>query len=287
MNVYVNLMSDFGFKRVFGDPEYKDLLISFLNALFQGEIVVDDVVYDNVETIPMSEERRGLRYDIYCRTPDESDYKKASRHFIIEMQNENQAHFQERAIFYTSYAIYRQGEKGNQFDFSLVPVIGIFVMAFDWGKEKKNERMVERKGYLDLDTHEQFCDKVRMYFIKLPLAKKNAEECVTDIDKWTYCIKNLENMDTIPFAANNPVFAQLADRARIANLTSAERDRYEMSLKAMRDEQNIASFNFAEGEKRGLRKASIAIARNLKKLGMAVDQIAKATGLSEAELGGL
>lgn len=131
-----------------------------------------------------------------------------------------------------------------------------------------------------------------MYFIKLPLAKKNAEECVTDIDKWTYCIKNLENMDTIPFAANNPVFAQLADRARIANLTSAERDRYEMSLKAMRDEQNIASYNFAEGEKcgekrgekRGLRMATIAIARNLKKLGMAVDQIAKATGLSEAEL---
>lgn len=41
---FVNLMSDFGFKRIFGEEESKSLLIDFLNALFMGEIIVEDVL---------------------------------------------------------------------------------------------------------------------------------------------------------------------------------------------------------------------------------------------------
>lgn len=297
--VYVNLMSDFGFKRIFGDSSCKPLLINFLNALFHGDIVVDDVVYDNVERQPLLPEKRGLRYDIYCHSPHDSNPDKASRHFIIEMQNENQKHFEERAIYYTSYSIYRQGEKGGDYDFALVPVIGIFVMAFDWERERRNDRMVERKGYVDLDTHELFCDKVRMYFVKLPLTKQSAEECKSDIEKWTYCIKNLENMNSVPFANTDPVFAQLEERARMANLTDRERLEYESSLKAMRDQQNIANYNYEiglfegqkrgekRGEKRGIIEGIKMMVKKMKENGISIDQICKMSGLSIEEVSAL
>ena len=39
---YINPQTDFGFKRLFGSEFNKELLISFLNALFRGEQDVKD-----------------------------------------------------------------------------------------------------------------------------------------------------------------------------------------------------------------------------------------------------
>ena len=36
---YINLLTDFGFKRIFGTAMNKDLLICFLNSLFNGRQV--------------------------------------------------------------------------------------------------------------------------------------------------------------------------------------------------------------------------------------------------------
>ena len=40
---YINPYTDFGFKKLFGTEMNKDLLISFLNALFHDKQVVKDV----------------------------------------------------------------------------------------------------------------------------------------------------------------------------------------------------------------------------------------------------
>ena len=39
---YISLLTDFGFKRIFGTAMNKDLLICFLNSLFNGRQVVKD-----------------------------------------------------------------------------------------------------------------------------------------------------------------------------------------------------------------------------------------------------
>ena len=46
---YISLLTDFGFKRIFGTAMNKDLLICFLNSLFNGRQVVKDVSYLNPE----------------------------------------------------------------------------------------------------------------------------------------------------------------------------------------------------------------------------------------------
>ena len=48
---YINLLTDFGFKRIFGTAMNKDLLICFLNSLFNGRQVVRDVSYLNPEHV--------------------------------------------------------------------------------------------------------------------------------------------------------------------------------------------------------------------------------------------
>ena len=48
---YISLLTDFGFKRIFGTAMNKDLLICFLNSLFNGRQVVKDVSYQNPEHV--------------------------------------------------------------------------------------------------------------------------------------------------------------------------------------------------------------------------------------------
>ena len=42
---YVNFYTDFAFKKLFGTEVNKELLISFLNSLFDGKEVVKDLKY--------------------------------------------------------------------------------------------------------------------------------------------------------------------------------------------------------------------------------------------------
>ena len=48
---YISLLTDFGFKRIFGTAMNKNLLICFLNSFFNGRQVVKDVSYLNPEHV--------------------------------------------------------------------------------------------------------------------------------------------------------------------------------------------------------------------------------------------
>lgn len=77
---YLNPHTDFGFKRLFGSEFNKELLISFLNAMFHGEQNVKDVTYLNSEQLGDRIDERRAVFDVYC----END---KGEKFIVEMQN--------------------------------------------------------------------------------------------------------------------------------------------------------------------------------------------------------
>ncbi len=47
---YIDPLTDFGFKRIFGSEPHKELLIAFLNALFNGRKIIQDLVYNPQES---------------------------------------------------------------------------------------------------------------------------------------------------------------------------------------------------------------------------------------------
>lgn len=77
---YISLLTDFGFKRVFGTVPNKDLLIDFLNSLFDGEQVVKDVTFLNSEHVGDVRSERKAIFDVYCEN-------EQGEKFIVEMQN--------------------------------------------------------------------------------------------------------------------------------------------------------------------------------------------------------
>ena len=80
MGRYINPFTDWGFKRLFGQEFSKDLLINFLNDLFEGEFQIKDVTFKDKEQLGDTNDLRGCIFDIYCVTDD-------GKHFIVEMQN--------------------------------------------------------------------------------------------------------------------------------------------------------------------------------------------------------
>ena len=76
--------------------------------------------------------------------------------------------------------------------------------------------------------------------------------------------------------------------AEIAKFTPVELKEYEDSLKTYRDLKNSLDTaeekGLVEGREEGRVEEKIAIARNLKSMGMSISDISKATGLQEEEI---
>ena len=127
MAKYINPFTDWGFKRLFGQEFSKDLLISFLNYLFEGEFHVKDVTFKDKEQLADTKDLRGCIYDVYCKTDDD-------KHFIVEMQNKWTVNFVNRTLCYASKAITNQREKEKTKEspsfYELVPVYVISFMNF-------------------------------------------------------------------------------------------------------------------------------------------------------------
>ena len=98
---YISLLTDFGFKRIFGTAMNKDLLICFLNSLFNGRQVVKDVSYLNPEHVGDVYTDRKAIFDVYCEGEN-------GEKFIVEMQNAYQAYFKDRSLFYSTFPIREQ-----------------------------------------------------------------------------------------------------------------------------------------------------------------------------------
>ncbi|HMR83948.1 MAG TPA: PD-(D/E)XK nuclease family transposase [Niabella sp.] len=92
---YIDLLTEFGFKRIFGTEPNKDLLIAFLNEIFKGRKVICNLVYNPRENNGLIRHYRKAIFDLTCTGVD-------GETFIIEMQRADQKYFTDRAIYYTS-----------------------------------------------------------------------------------------------------------------------------------------------------------------------------------------
>ncbi|MDE6378915.1 MAG: Rpn family recombination-promoting nuclease/putative transposase [Muribaculaceae bacterium] len=102
-STYINPLTDFGFKYIFGRHADKEFIISFLNALNVGSKTIVNVSFLDKEKKGESKDDRALIYDLYCELEDHT-------RIIVEMQNRYQTHFRDRALYYLSADIYAQGE---------------------------------------------------------------------------------------------------------------------------------------------------------------------------------
>lgn len=287
---YISLLTDFGFKRIFGTKPNKDLLINFLNSLFDGEQVIKDVRYLNSEHVGDVFAERKAIFDVYCEN-------EKGEKFIVEMQNAFQKYFKDRSLFYSTFPIREQAPKGQDWNFKLDHVYTVALLNFAFKEEAFDQKEINHDvGLLDKKTFKVFNDKLSFKYIEIAKFNKSETELETLYDKWLYVLKNLPKLDKRPKALKERIFTKLFEEAEIAKFSQQELREYEDSLKAYRDIKNSIDTAKEEGRKEGRKegreegrkegreegvaKEKLATAKRLFGMGFTLEQVAKGTGLS-------
>jgi predicted transposase/invertase (TIGR01784 family) len=276
---YINPYTDFGFKKLFGEEASKDLLIDFLNQLLPAKHKIVNLTFKNPEQLSSVESERKAIFDIHC----END--KGER-FIVEMQKAKIKFFKDRAVFYTTFPIREQAEKGD-WDFKLNPVYCVAILDFEFGDNR------EQKSHMShVQLKDQYCqtfyDKLTYIFIEMPRFTKTEKELENHFDKWLFFLKHLESFESIPNILREEVFLKGFEIAEIANFNEKELAEYEESLKHYRDLKGVIDTSFEEGEKIGYEKGKDEMAREMAKTmiskGYSIEEISELTKLPKDEI---
>ena len=272
---YINPYTDFGFKKLFGTAMNKELLISFLNALFAGREVVRDITYLNVEHMGGIELDRKAVFDVYCEN-------ELGEKFLVEMQKGEQEFFKDRSLFYSTFAIREQARRGSwNYELKAVYTIGVLNFVFD---RTDDGRYIHEVRLVDIGTNEVFYDKLAFIYLEMPKFNKTEAELETMMDKWLFVLRNLSSLFERPAALQERVFRNLFEAAEIAKFDRRERYEYEESLKNFRDMYSVIATAEKKGRAEGEKAKALEIAAKMKHAGMSAAEISKITGLEEAEL---
>ncbi len=272
---YVNFYTDFAFKKLFGTEVNKELLISFLNSLFDGKEVIKDLKYLNGEHLGQAASDRKAVFDVYCEN-------EKGEKFLIEMQKTDQEYFKDRSIFYSTFPIQEQAQRGRwSFELKRVYTIGILNFVFE---ENDEDYMHHEVKLIDVATQKVFFDKLTYVYLEMPKFKKTEHELVTLLDKWLYAIKNLATLMERPAALQEAVFKRLFEQAEIAAFNREELYDYRESQKDFWDINNVIDTAEKKGVEKGRKEQALEIARDMKKDGLSPTVIARYTGLFEEEV---
>ena len=240
---YINPYTDFGFKRLFGVEGNKDLLIDFLNQLLPAKHEIKNLTFKNVENTPDLPEERKAIFDIHCESI-------TGERFIVEMQKAKIKYFKDRAIFYITFPVREQADKGD-WNFKLNPIYYIALLDFEYEKRDEGKRIFPKFRrdimLMDIEDHEVFFDKLRFTFLQMPAFDKEEKDLITHYDKWCYFLQNLENLDNIPEILQEEIFKKAFKTAEIANLSKDEYKKYIDSLDAYREVKGVRETAIEEG----------------------------------------
>jgi len=240
---FINPFTDFGFKKLFGEEASLPLLKDFLNALLPDQHQIETLEFRNAEFLGRTAIERRAVFDLYCQSTQ-------GETFIVELQKQKQDFFKDRMVYYTTFPIQEQAEKG-EWNFRLEPVYCIGILDFIFDDEAQEEEVVR---YISLkDQHNQpFYDKLTFITVEMPKFNKAVEELSDKKELWLYFLKNLEDLEEIPHIfMGRSTFETAFEKAKIPLMDTEEHHRYQQSLKVYRDLNNVVNSAYNEGKEEG------------------------------------
>ena len=297
---FISPQNDFAFKRIFGNEQHKEILISFINSVLDlsGERQVVEVELANPYQVPRLEQFKETILDINATC--QSGHK-----FIVEMQVERQRLFHKRALYYSSKAYVEQLASGIDYP-ELKQVYFIGVLNFNF---TDNSSYLSRHLILDTATREQRISDFEFCFIELPKFAKHESELQSIVDKWIFFLKYLgsrsgEDKDFARIFAEEPPLLRALEIARYHSLSRDELSIYEAQEERRRSDAETArtykldkqeevreegrAEGLVEGEQIGIkkgRKEGLQIAaKALEKRGFSTKAIADALQLDIAQV---
>ncbi len=310
---FVDIKNDIAFRKIFGNENRKEVLISFLNAVLMldnGHQITDVEILSPYQ-LPELAGGKVTIVDIKARDQNNKNY-------IIEMQVAEMEGFDKRVLYYASKSYSSQIDRGELYD-KLNPTFFIGILEFSI---TQNSDYISRHKITDVQTGENLLKDIEFNFIELPKFNKPESELNSIIDQWVYFIKNAENLDVIPESVQDDGLKKAYRDADKHNWTKDELEAYDYVFMREQDYRGRISFDKrkaaeelkkvaeelrkvaeeelkkaaeelrkvaeelkkVEGKIEGERLAKREMAKQMLADGMSVEVVAKYSGLSIEEL---
>ena len=277
---YANVLMDRWFKRSFGWAPAKRLMQLFLQELIP-ERTITEISFGPQEHINPIDRGKDIRLDVQCRDTN-------GRLFIVEVQLSEQSTFYERAVFNSSFVIQEQLPRGTT-DWDFAPIYFIGIVNFSI--HKGSDQVLFRYRIKEVESGEPMTDRIEYIFLEVPNCRKALTPQAGILDNLCYILGHISQMDERPEGVEGEIFDLLFKSAEIANFAPRERKEYIKDMTTERDIKNQLAFAHNSGVQQGLeigdkRRAEdkVNTARNFIALGVDLEIISKATGISVEEL---
>jgi predicted transposase/invertase (TIGR01784 family) len=276
--------NDLAFKKIFGNENRKDILISFLNAAldFRAGQTIVDVTLDNPYQLPDIKELKETILDIQATN-------KNGDKFIVEMQKKDLSNFAKRSLYYTSKAYVAQIDKAVDV-INLKKVYYIAILNFNMFD---NKNYISRHLIINQETMTQDLKDFEFTFIELKKFKLELTELESIIEKWIFFIKNASSFDMIPHEYED--IKEFREAFEIANKFSWNKKElayYDSVNLRQADDKNALDTAENKGVKKGLKlglkqgieQGILDVAKNSLSKGLSVEIISQITGLSLGQI---
>jgi len=303
----ITLTNDYAFKRLLGSEENKPLLQDLLECILDltPQQVLDLEFMDKELTKEEFGDKTGI-LDVKLKLTDGTVID-------IEIQASWNASFVKRTLFYWAKMYTADFKAGESYD-KLHRCIAINIIAdgFRLNDAIHSEYLLQEKT-----AHTVLTDVLEVHFLDLQAAKTAKEKGKAtgkqgQLINWLRFIGATDRKERAMIATMSPVLQMLNEKIDVLTLSPTERKLYESRMKLKSDITTISETQFsagvergkslglaegkslglaegkslglAEGEVRGSRQKALETARNLLVIGLSVENIAKATGLTVQEV---
>ena len=284
---FLDVKTDYAFKKVFGTVENKDILIKFLNTIieFENKKKIIDLTIIDPYNIPMLKGMKDTFVDVKAKLDNDSLV-------IIEMQVLNNEGFEKRVLYNAAKNYSIQLNKAE--DYHLInPVIALNIVDFTMFDD--TDKIITYFKLLEKEKFIKYTDDIELIFIELPKFKKELNQLEDIKEQWLYFLKNADSLTMIPKEFDSSI------QKALNTVNEAGMSKEELEIQHKRKEfisvQRLAILKadkdgFKKGLEQGIEKGleqgakqeKINIAKKLFDANVDIETIKLTTGLSEEDL---
>lgn len=195
----------------------------------------------------------------------------------IELQLKNEYNIEQRTTYYSSKVISRETERGTDYE-DIKKVIMINILNYDILPFK--EYISDTAIVLDKHREYEILKGIKWYFIELPKFRKSNPDMNEKLNQWLAIIDDSDK-GMIKMAEEKNDTMKKA-RVEMNYLTGDEEVRRLAELREKWEMDRVSAINYAT--RKGEKKKSLEIAKEMKNEGIAIKLIEEITKLTKEEI---
>ena len=279
-NKKYNPMNDILFKFIFGKEERKHVTIDFLNAVLgrHGAKAIKDIQFQNSEIVPLYDDDKLTRLDIFCVTEDGTQID-------VEIQIVDKKNMERRTLYYWSQMYLMNLARGGKYQ-NLKPSITINILRYTIFPGQPAHSMY---SIYNMETGRRLNEDMELHFLEVPKFQKKPVSEMSSVERWlAYFSNKLDIKEMEELAMNETAIQTALDATAVFMQNKHERLNYlnrEMAIMDYESDKDAwIDAGRAEGRVEGEKNADRRTAKRMLAKNKSVDEILELVDLTREEI---